>query len=352
MTPKLSKLSFHVAFVSAKLDPICSRSETVKLRLQEAYATLQGQGRRKQGGNSDPLHCPGPVEASMLKLNRDLSIIERQQALPTSATAREVARLREYYSDALFVFAEEENVVCYKLLLAVCKPFGLSWLRVTHLDARRVVLGTAAEVWEGSKHPSPSHIWTYEPIDIAQHDPWSLSSPCECYVYMSTTYIGDRLIMSFSEVDVFERVHSSLLVHIPPSKTRVKENKKQAASGESESEGMHVSTDLPDDVSSKHAQSLFEDESAENESDAEQHKTGPSHVTEEAWHKVYGTIEEERQTRVATTRDISAWFTFTLTGGSWQIERTGRTTYGPRIIARRGSDASKFLTTFGSVSGV
>eukprot|EP00971_Amphidinium_carterae_P152635 3025087-Amphidinium_carterae.1 len=62
-----------------------------------------------------------------------------------------------------------------------------------------------------------------------------------------------------------------------------------------------------------------------------------------AWEAAFETLQVERLALRSHEHDTSAWFTEQLLGGSWKVERTGRYNYGPRINAKKGQDAHRFL---------
>eukprot|EP00971_Amphidinium_carterae_P348706 6490637-Amphidinium_carterae.3 len=201
-----------------------------------------------------------------------------------------------------------------------------------------------SSVWFGRESVPPTCLWSYDLSDITVVDPFLAADVESVDIFMSSTFCGQSLLVTYDDCCGFREVHQSLLRTLPPRKrmeTRThvsrKRQRKVEASSESgdSSESDAASIALADAETEQLVQEDTSQESASEEDEAEK-----------GWTKAYEALEEDREAIRVLEVQADEWFRYDLMGGAWNITRSGKVAYGPRVSAKPNSVAAAFLKTF------
>eukprot|EP00971_Amphidinium_carterae_P331292 6464772-Amphidinium_carterae.4 len=201
------------------------------------------------------------------------------------------------------------------------------------------------KVWSGVQSVPPTCLWSYDVSDISVVDPFLAVGMDSVDIFMTSRFAGNAILLTYDNCCPMETVHTSLRRTLPgrarvervigaPSK-RVKRVESSSSSSESGSE--HAECVAAGSVA-------IDTEGIEEESEPPQ---SDDDVDEKRWTDAYAALEGDREAIRVQDVHVHEWFRYDLMGGAWNISRSGKVAYGPRVSAKPNSLAAAFLKTFG-----
>eukprot|EP00971_Amphidinium_carterae_P348114 6490327-Amphidinium_carterae.2 len=323
------------------------RSAESRSALEECYKGFSTTARASKKTRAAVASCPQPLSDEEFHACADRSLLDRVDKRPSSKTYMDVCRLRSFYTDAVFVFVQGDTCSAMRLLFCKQQPFQIHWLPVSPLQVSDIATGSATALWNGSQPLPPKYMWQYEMVGLSCADFWSESDGVECLLFMDTKFAGNNILYSLSHPAPFEQIHASLLRELATSTERKEKTTKRAkhevselggAAASSGHAGYHMNLGVAGATRSSTSSDTDEDHGVTG--------SGKAETSDVAWQSAFETLQVERLALRSEEHDTSSWFTEQLLGGSWQVERMGRYNYGPRINAKRGHDAHRFLVHF------
>eukprot|EP00971_Amphidinium_carterae_P348405 6490470-Amphidinium_carterae.2 len=290
--------------------------------------------------------CPAPAPENTVQRLLAHSRLNEPTPVVSSALGREVARLRTTYTDSVFLFhSEGEDTVCLKLLMAKILPTTLIWLRLLPVHVSAVEICDRNKVWSGVQSVPPTCLWSYDVSDISVVDPFLAVDIGSVDIFMTSRFAGNALLLTYDDCCPMQTIHTSLRRTLP-GRTRV-----QTGIGAASKRLKRPESSSSSSESSSEQAECVEGESVPVSSEGIQEESEPplsdDDVDEKRWTEAYAALEIDREAIRVQDMQVDEWFRFDLMGGAWNISRSGKVAYGPRVSAKPNSLAAAFLKTFG-----
>eukprot|EP00971_Amphidinium_carterae_P350658 6491674-Amphidinium_carterae.4 len=294
-------------------------------------------------------HVPKPISREDLARARTRSLLSPTSSVPASWQLRAVAKHRDQFFDAVFCFNVGGSLQWKKFCLAKCQPMLVVWMPLEPLDMSLLgnsSLGGSCSM-DSNQHPLMG--WSYDADKFEISDPWTLDDFMDVAVVMVCEHLGHGMLLTshtmlgLEQVLPTERVSATASASKRP--TMKKQTTEQAASSSS-GVGTGFATSYLVELEETGSSKSHDSENTDNETEGSaSDMTDAEGVTSRA--HIYEALEADRLQWSDAVAESHCWFHYGVAGGEWQMNRTGRNTYGPRVTAKKGSVAQKFLTHFG-----
>eukprot|EP00971_Amphidinium_carterae_P007633 151029-Amphidinium_carterae.2 len=290
--------------------------------------------------------CPLPLDPAVVARVLGKSLLQLPDGPVSTSIGRDIARLRQTYCESVFLFHQEEgDTVCLKLLLAKCTPTTLVWLKLVPLHVSALEICDRDRVWRGEEMVPPTCCWTYDLTELAVLDPFLATDISEVDVFMTSQYEGHAVLVTHDYCSSFAENHAALVRTLAARRShganqphRRKHARKETSESSSESSAVES-----EDHTVAQTHPLAE------ESDCEycEESGSDADIVEKEWTEACVALELERKVMRVEESEPHEWFRFDLMGGTWNIARSGKVAYGPRVSAKPNTVASAFLKAFG-----
>eukprot|EP00971_Amphidinium_carterae_P328689 6460686-Amphidinium_carterae.4 len=316
-------------------------------QLQEFFATTSSPKTLSSTAKSVKLHletCPRPLDLAVADRVVQRSLLNEPALHVSSSTGKEIARLRDTYTQSVFLFHGDEETVCYKLLLAKCQPTTLVWLRLVPHHFSPSALSDRTKVWTGQQCVPPTFCWSYDLCDIVVVDPFLAADIASVEICMTSKFVGHGVLVTYDDCCPMLEIHTALRRTLPARKSSERAsggNRKRQKRHENQSQ--HESSSS---ASSVHSDAGSEEHCTPETCAESEGSASELDEDEKVWSKAYTALEEERETIRVEEVQPHEWFRFDLMGGAWNISRSGKVAYGPRVSAKSHTAAAAFLKTF------
>ena len=326
----------------------CTLSEQDQGRLDELAASAQLQGARGETLHKKVLECPSPLSAADFMNYQRKTLLPRDGHSTVSALTKQIARFRDSLQEcvvAVQVDASEEQH--YRFVFAVQQPVLVAWLPLVPEEAPLVDGGRLAQNWQDVALADFTLAWRFQPGLIETGDLFEDVDGADVAVALTSVYKAPGMLVSH---DVFQPLALVLdgfqkekdlwgqgsTEAKPTPATQQPRGKAPAAppwvaaslaSGSTSSKG----SGLPE--SDVHSTAVSEANNPEgNEADPI-----------DDFGQVYQEVDRERQQMMETEAAASSeLFRWSMLGGAWQRERTGRAVYGVRVDIRPNTPLMAF----------
>eukprot|EP00971_Amphidinium_carterae_P136218 2699172-Amphidinium_carterae.2 len=289
---------------------------------------------------------PLPLEPAVVARVLQKSLLNLPDGPVSTSIGKDIARLRATYCESVFLFHQEEGeTVCLKLILAKCTPTTLVWLKLVPLHVSALEICDRDRVWRGEEMVPPTCCWTYDLTELAVVDPFLAADISEVDVFMTSQFEGNAVLVTHDFCSGFAENHAALVRTLPARRTHSgkaahtrKHSKRETGESSSESSALECeATTVP--ATDPDVESTAGADSQESGSDGD--------IIEQEWSQACVALEHEREAIRIQESEPHEWFRFDLMGGSWNIARSGKVAYGPRVSAKPNTVASAFLKAFG-----
>eukprot|EP00971_Amphidinium_carterae_P156948 3111232-Amphidinium_carterae.8 len=329
-----------------------ARSESAVAELQSCFNKPRQNTSVERRVKTQLQHVARPVEREALEQARRESLLRPEPSAASTSGLRAVARHRDIFRDAVFCFAFGETLMWKKLSMAKCMPFVCVWLQLEPLDMS--LLGEASLGGECSMNSGqhPLMGWGYDAESFQICDPWSEEGLTEVVVVMDCEHMGHGILLtSHTPVLLQSVLPSEMLANATAAvghggshrSGRGETAASSSATASASASGYVVRLDPP--VSACASTGPIEEEASE--SNGSESGDGEEEIKRG---QIYDALEADRQEWSDVLSVSHTWFNYGVSGGAWQMVRTGRSTYGPRVTAKKGSDAARFLRQFSMTS--
>eukprot|EP00971_Amphidinium_carterae_P322938 6418392-Amphidinium_carterae.2 len=290
--------------------------------------------------------CPLPLDALVVDQVLSKSLLQQHETPVSTSLGREIARLRATYCESVFLFHQPDaDTVCLKLLVAKCQPTTLVWLKLLPIHVSPLDVCDRDSVWYGREPMPPTSCWSYDLTEIAVLDPFLACEVGDVDVFMTSQFAGNAVLTTHDSCCSFSDIHTSLRKTL--TRNRNTEDKAETQRKRKQRESAHLSSSASSsDIDENKSEVLHavptespDVDGIESESDTD--------VIEEQWTTAYMAMEEEREAVRLDEYQPHEWFRYDLMGGAWNISRSGKVAYGPRVSAKPETLASAFLKAFG-----
>eukprot|EP00971_Amphidinium_carterae_P335141 6470818-Amphidinium_carterae.2 len=330
----------HRILLASALPIFVVRSDGEIGALQKHFAATGKHAPLERRAKEKLNHIPKPLTHLQLAAARTHTLLQACHAEPSSSTQRAVARNREMFVDSVFCFNHGECLYWKKLCLAKCQPFITVWLPLVPLDLSLLGRDDFAASLAMTSAQVPCMAWTYDVAVYEVSDPFTHVELQEVAVVMLAEHFGHEMLVTSHTPVLLDAVLRSHAVGADDAGKRskhagAKSHKVQPSPGTS----LHASASCPDYVVELDASSSnMHHASGNKESDSDDSSDSSSAADEDDKHAhVYAELEADRLLWSDVKAESDSWFNYGVSGGSWQMIRTGRATYGPRVSAKKGS---------------
>eukprot|EP00971_Amphidinium_carterae_P107474 2128807-Amphidinium_carterae.2 len=317
-------------------------------RVGECYTEfLQQKHRVLKTVAATASDCPHPVHASEYTDVLQRSIIPPSETITRTEQYKLVCRLRQYFRHAVLGFIFDDGVMWGRVALLRLSPFYLGMQILKKLQVPKKKLPHTQDLDQAGYY---THVHAWELTDDhTSADVFGEPALLDACVCMNTTCVGNKRIHSFHDVVPLASVLRSLERDVPVQRRRAAADDASQASGNN-AKRKRAQTSTSNTASASSAgppDTLDASDILDAAVDSEQESDNEGLDEEEhAWDNVYKTVEMARQGWREAWGDTNTWFRSELSGGAWQMERTGREVYGTRINVKPHSPAHKMATRF------
>eukprot|EP00971_Amphidinium_carterae_P105740 2094070-Amphidinium_carterae.3 len=292
--------------------------------------------------------CPEPVDNARFKEVLQCSAIPASVTSAKSNWYKQVCRMRKYFSHAVLGFVQNEGVLWVRVTLLRLSPFYIGMLLLKKITMPKLAM-SETQCLDEAAFCTHVHVWRVTDCHSSQ-DFFDDPNLLDVVVCVQTTCVGNGLVASYHDIVPLEGVLHALEKDAvvvrhrhtddedsdasrskPTRAKRTRHVMESAGSAAGPSTGAHVSDSDECDSASRASETLEE--------------ANPPDV-ESAWNKVHETVEIARRSWRETWGDSSSWFRTELSGGAWQVNRTGREIYGTRINLKPQSPAFRMAQRF------
>ena len=317
------------------------------LEIQNSPDLAGSKGEKK---HKQALVCPEPTDQAVFEALQQRAVLSPHQSAEWSATARQIARLRLQFQDAVFIMQPESlSPRSFKFLFASLQPLQLSFLPLTE-TATRVAppLLRTKEAWEQWGLAEETYRWRYEQGLVDLSDVFADNEPTQIGVVLHTAFSQHSEVSSCDLLQPLEMLLAAAADSATsrPSTTAASSQAASASAaktlppwvdhalantrpGQSHSKASAASELPPEDP---------ELSAGDVDSDADVH---------ESYQAAYADLEAHRLAHPAAVQPVlEDFFRFAVRGGAWQAQRTGRAVYGLRVDIRHDTELFSFAQHF------
>ena len=308
-------------------------------RLEELANSAQFSGAKGEGLHQQSLKCPPPMSQAAFQAHQQQGTLELQASPQLCALSKQVARFRANFRDAVFIVAvdtpEERH---YRLIFASQQPTALGWLPLDSMEVPAVSVGPVQQSLQFRLLQDIQLCWGYEPAFIEWADVLDGVEAIDVAVALTSSFKAPGVLVSW---DILQPL-ALLIQELLQEEGRQKPPRAGSAGTSSSARAKQTAPDQPSWVAMSVARAHA---AAQGSAPAEgafakavsptAEEEYPEKATLEEYDAVYAQVDEQRQELHQQSRlppeDLFRW---SVLGGQWQQQRTGRALYGVRVDLR------------------
>ena len=307
-------------------------------------------GQKAETMQRKKLVCPDPIDGQTFAHWQQTSDLHFGTPHAMGPLLKEVARRRDYFSKAVFILGpESDDAYHYRFVFASLQPLQVSLLPLVPLEVPELHPITDRGSWDMHAMQALTHAWGYEVGLVETHDvfeDWPLE---DVAVVMHSTFKAGGVLVT----QEYMLPLCSVLRGIPVEPKKETSTKMQR---EGNQQKVPTTEKLPgwlahslagaarSTSSGSTASAAPQNTETEQADDTEAPVLDPA---EAAFASVFEELDHERDVLDADPLALLADdFRWTLLGGEWQVQRTGRQVYGIRVDIKAHSPLHNFAVRF------
>eukprot|EP00971_Amphidinium_carterae_P007348 145621-Amphidinium_carterae.1 len=301
----------------------------------------------------DAVFCPKPIQHEKMQSLRERSLLTATAATTTTDTLSLVCRCRERFGKATFGLRIDNEMLwarcgLFKTLLFQ-NPLRMLALPLTLVDRDAWPPHFGFKGLREQGHTDFTHVWKYDFEDVLQDDIFALTGLEEVVVCLDTVMTSGFYMASYSAPVplrvVLEACSAEIPARTPAVRSRDPDSKRQKTHRSAQASSSSATHAIACKSSST-SQSASDGSGSDSDDTVRTGLEGEGDESAIMWKTVYEGIREEKDKWQVEAATLLSYFTASLQGGKWSIERSGRAIDGLRGFVQKGSPMDEFCGLF------
>ena len=320
----------------------CVLSSQDLQRFEELNSSPAFKGSKGEALHKAALQCPPPMTTQEFQVMQAKSLLDTQTRSTPSSITKQVAHFRQHFCNSVVVVAPDtEQEQHYRFLFASQQPVLAAWLPLVPEDVPDNHGRFSGKNWQQQALTDFSLMWRYQPGLVEIEDLFDDLDAVDVAVALQTSYKAPGIITSHDFLQPLALILDGLTREeslLGKSSKHAEAPKQRAASSSSSAAALPpwaaarlAAASTP--ASASQSTGVGPEEASQQEPDEAQP------VAELAdYETVYAQVDAERQQLMDVESDLSAeYFRWSILGGAWSVQRSGRSVYGVRVDIRAQS---------------
>eukprot|EP00971_Amphidinium_carterae_P041792 821360-Amphidinium_carterae.2 len=292
--------------------------------------------------------CPPPVSDDAFHQCMERSDLAETLVQSTSLL-RSACALRDILKFTVLEAVCEEECYYFLFSLIVKRPCEITLLRLLEVDQSEAELScTSMALRDGNAQPRPVKCFKYEGGFFAESSLWQSLDGCRLNIYANALFCGLGVVAVFSGAESLTKIVDA---HVGEGiNARQQRTEESTASTGRSGQAVDASSWIIEAFARSRSAAIdtsHPDNEKESTGEGDNEDSNDDEIMSGFFEAVAHERAERREDMRSTLAEsLSELFRWQVMGGSWQMERTGRSLYGVRVDIKAATSLHAFSSRF------